>query len=808
MSIQKCLDDRVSAGLLKRAQADEAMRLIEKYQAENSKNMSPEQALATAAQQAADYMQRAAVKKKQQTALQILSQQRVIDEAGGHKKGWYAGVQSVFARDVWGISGYSNVEARYKAVLGSMHGMFADGLDKFRTKMAGLSQDSIGLERFVRELYGENSGDATIRSAAEAWNKTTAYGTKRFNNAGGNITDMDDWRLPQEWDTRKVKAAGQAKFEEYMLSAFNEGRLRIVDFETGEQVPLDRARDIITSSYESISTNGMNKITPGAVNKNSTANARTERRSFKWASADAWLDFNREWGVGDSQIYDILTGHLDGLARDIAKVEILGPNPEHTARVLIDHARKNGVDGLKAYRLEAIWDHVEGRAQSPVGDFLATTGRGVRSWLTSVQLGAAALSSVSDFATIRAASAWNGLPTTKVMGRYTSLMNPKNADDRKLAVRLGMIAEGWTMRAAGAHRHQAEIVGRELPGRISEVVMRASGLQPHTQAGRWAFGMEFLGHLADHVGKGIDDLDEPLQRAFQTYGITNADWKLIQKSVLDEDGVKFIWPEALARDGDLKSVGAASRLMEMVNTEMDFAVPTPGAIERSLLLGRSRPGSVVGEFVRSTAQYKTFPVTVMTTHLMRGISAIQAGDKGKYLAGTVTAMTVMGALAMQFKDLAKGRDPRDMTDTKFWGAAFVQGGGAGILGDFLYSGLNRSDRSFYMTMIGGPTGGLVDDFMRLTGTNLSQATQGEDTNFGKELARFVRYNTPGTSLWYTRLMMDRLMWDQLQTMTDPNYASSFSRMEQRLRKEHDQEMWWGPRDDAPRSPDLSQILGQ
>jgi hypothetical protein len=808
MSIEKCLLDRVAAGVISKAQADEALRLIKKFEAQNRDTMSPEQALAKAAEQASDYMQRGAIKKKQQTALQILAQERVVEQAGSHKKGWAAGVSAVFARDIWGMAGYSNVEGRYRAVLGSMHALFADGLEQFRTKMAGLSQDAIGLQRFVRELYGENTGDATARSAAEAWNKTTQYGTKRFNTAGGNITDLEDWRLPQEWDTRKVKKAGRAAFEDYMNKAFNEGRLIIKDFDTGEMVDAETAAKIISASYETISTNGMNKLVPGELSKASVANARSERRAFRWANADAWLDFNRQWGVGDSQIYDVLTGHLDGLARDIAKLEILGPNPEHTARVLVDTAKKNGVDGMKAYRLQAIWEHVEGRAQSPVSEFVASTGRGIRSWLTSAQLGAAMLSSVSDFATVRAASAWNGLPTSKVIGRYTSLMAPGNDADRKLAVRLGMVAEGWTMRAAGAHRHQAEIVGRELPGRISEFVMRASLLAPHTQAGRWAFGMEFLGYLADQIGKGVDELDAPLQRAFETYGVTADDWARIQNHVLDHEGVKFIWPEEIARSGEVADMGAASRLMEMVNTEMDYAIPTPGAAERSLLLGQSKPGTFVGEFVRSMAQYKTFPVTIMTTHLMRGVSAIQGGDHGRYLAGTVIGMTAMGALAMQMKDVAKGRDPRDMTDAKFWGAAFVQGGGAGILGDFLYSGLNRSDRSFYMTMVGGPTGGLVDDFMRLTGTNISQTLDGEDPYFGKELARFVKNNTPGSSLWYSRLVMDRMLWDQIQMMTDPNYAASFARMEQRQRKEYGQEFWWRPGRDEVRAPDIGALFGQ
>jgi hypothetical protein len=273
-------------------------------------------------------------------------------------------------------------------------------------------------------------------------------------------------------------------------------------------------------------------------------------------------------------------------------------------------------------------------------------------------------------------------------------------------------------------------------------------------------------------------------------------------------GARFLSPERIAKAADGANLEAATKLMEMVATETDFAIPTPGAIERSLLLGRTRPGTFVGEFLRSTVQYKTFPISVLTMHLMRGIQGIQAGDRGAYLAGTVIGTTVMGALAMQLKAIAKGEDPQDMTTPKFWGAAFAQGGGAGILGDFLYSGLNRADKGFYMTAIGGPTAGLVDDLVRLTTGNAGQAIAGKETNFGRELARFVRMNTPGTSVWYSRLIMDRLIWDQLQQAVDPRAGRSFARTQDRARQETGQDFWWRPGATAPdRAPALSAISG-
>jgi hypothetical protein len=360
-------------------------------------------------------------------------------------------------------------------------------------------------------------------------------------------------------------------------------------------------------------------------------------------------------------------------------------------------------------------------------------------------------------------------------------------------------------------------VGSELAGRVADTVLRASGLSAHTQAGKWAFGMEMLGELADQAGKRLDELRPELQRGFQTYGITAADWDLIRtRGLWTEDGVSFIHPEQVVRGAagapptpDARAAQrAASRLLEMVQTETTFAIVEPGALERAMVLGKTRPGTLSGEFMRSTMQFKSFPVAMMTRHLMRGIEGARAGDHGRYLAATAVSLTVMGALAVQLKSIAQGKDPRDMTAPTFWGAAFLQGGGAGLFGDFFSSAVNRADRSFYMSFIGGPTAGLADDFARLTGGNIQGLAENKDTHAGRELARFIQTNAPGTSLWYARLALDRLMWDRLHELADPDHARRFQRMQERTLRDTNQQFFWRPGQTSPdRSPSIAAALG-
>ena len=802
MNVEKCLGDAADAGKISRAGAEKALREVRRIMAEN-----PATSEAEAMAAAAETLTREAKAQKRQVAMQALASFRNDQDLAAHPDGIAAGVRGIFARDISGKGVQFNVEGRAQALRGIMHGMLADALDAYRSKTVGLTRDTLGLIRFVREIYGEATGDGVAAAAKAGWVKATDWGVAAFNAAGGNLQRNAAWRLPQEWDSAAVKAAGRTAFLDYMERATADGRLRVVDWETGKPVDALRRAEIISNAFERISTDGLSDLIPGRQVNTKLANARTEKRAFEWTSADAWLDFNRTYGKGDNGIWDVITGHVDGMAQDIAMLQRLGPNPAAEARRLIDVAKKADSGQFGQYWLEATWDQVSGAGTSPVVDWLARGGSNIRAWLSSAQLGSAVLSSVTDFNTLRATAAWNGISRNGVMGEYLNLLNPANAEDRLRAVRSGLVADGWAQRARAAQRSMMEEIGQTLPARVANVVMRVSGMEAHTQAAKWAFGMEFLGHLADNAGRAMDALDAPLRATMQRYGISAADWDLIRtRGVLEQDGVRHIYPEQLVREvADRPALEAGTRLLEMINTERGFAVVEPGAVERAMTLGRTQPGTIEGEFLRSSMQYKAFPITMMTRHMMRGL---KAGDSGKYMIGLAVGLTLMGGFAMQLKAVANGRDPRDMTDWKFWGAAFFQGGGTGILGDFLNSALTRADRSFYMTAIGGPTAGLLDDLAKLTGANITATTEGKDAHFGRDLANFVRRNTPGTSLWYSRLAVDRLMWDRVQELADPEYQRAFRRIEDRARRENNQQFWWGPGDRGPdRAPAMGAAIG-
>ena len=391
------------------------------------------------------------------------------------------------------------------------------------------------------------------------------------------------------------------------------------------------------------------------------------------------------------------------------------------------------------------------------------------------------------------------------------LLNPLKAEEKgKLAVRLGLIAEGWTTVAAAQMRYVGDVSGPEITRRISDFVMRASFLSPLTQAGRWAFGMEFLGYLADQAPKAFNQLDEPIRASLQRYGIGSDKWDIIRSTDLYEyDGAKFLSHENIAARTDIDSNTARDlslRVLEMINTETNFAVPSSSLRGKVALIGNTNPGTIAGELSRSFAMYKNFGTTLVNTHLVRGVTQKGAARKGTYLADFLITGTIMGALALQLKEMSKGRDPRPMTSAEFWGAAFMQSGGLGIFGDFLMSDHNRFGGGLAQT-IAGPVVGLAEDVLKLTMGNVQQAIEGEDTNFASDMVRFAGRYTPGSSLWYSRLALERGILNQLEQMADPKAARKFRNIERRYAREYNQSYWWRPGSAAPdRSVDLSNLF--
>ncbi|MGE0698274.1 MAG: hypothetical protein AB7O57_04190 [Hyphomicrobiaceae bacterium] len=251
----------------------------------------------------------------------------------------------------------------------------------------------------------------------------------------------------------------------------------------------------------------------------------------------------------------------------------------------------------------------------------------------------------------------------------------------------------------------------------------------------------------------------------------------------------------------------AERYHEMILQETAYAVPEPTLRSKAITLGGTRSGTIQGEAFRAFGQFKSFGVAVALLHggrVMNELAQGRAAYGAAYATAGLATLTVLGMVSMQLKQLAKGEDPRDMADPRNWGAAMVQAGGFGIMGDFFLADQNRLGGGLTQTIV-GPIPGRAADVLKATIGNIQEASdpKKQKTNAGRELLKNVRSWDPLASLWFTRLAWDRLVYNNLQRVVDPEASQAFARQVDVARRDRQTGYYWRPGENMwDRAPDI------
>ena len=336
-------------------------------------------------------------------------------------------------------------------------------------------------------------------------------------------------------------------------------------------------------------------------------------------------------------------------------------------------------------------------------------------------------------------------------------------------------------------------------------MLRGVGLSHWTQASRQTFGIEFLGWLGDQAAKKFDDLPDATRNTLEKYGIGSDRWDIIRNTDLEDyKGNKFVRPSNIEDRTDLApGLGReiATQILTMIEQETTQAIPQATIRSRAFLRGGTKKGTIAGEIIEGFAQFKSFPTTIIQNNLQRYMTLEGWGNKVQYGLDFFVTMAIAGALGLQGREMLKGRDPMDMMDPKFWGKAILTGGGTGIIGDFFFANRNEYGRGLGATLA-GPQVGFINDFLNLTVGNAYEFAMGEDTKIGRESVTFLQRYFPGSSAWYGRLALERLAWDNLKKMVDPEADASFRRFQRKRLREFNQEHWWAPGENLPeRAPE-------
>lgn len=472
-----------------------------------------------------------------------------------------------------------------------------------------------------------------------------------------------------------------------------------------------------------------------------------------------------------------------------------------------------------------IWEHQRGSLNAPlvvkvnlfggwkldINNMFGT----IRNLNTATKLHSAVLSAVTDtaFGTVRRQLAGMSVQKANPVSVFVDTikaMVPREEGDARYAARAGVVADA----SLGAFQAQARMAGaldtRRWTGYLADRVIALQGLSAWTVGGKTAFGLDLMGHMADHAGMAWRDLPQPVRRTLEVGGFSPQTWDQIRRARLDEPkpGATFLRPTEIA---EVAGRDLALRYAAMILRETRYAVPETTPTAQAMMLGGTKPGTVGGTIARSFSQFKSFGFTVAMLHggyVASELGAGRIGSAAAYAGQVLITGALLGAVAMALKDINSGRDPRKVLseeyfiDPNFWGAAILQAGGLGIYGDFLFSELNRNGGGLSST-IAGPTVDMINDFRNLTIGNVQQKLQGKDTKVGAESVKFARKHLI-PQVVFTKLAWERMVMDQLQILMDKDAQSSFRRQITVRNKDYGQQYWWQPGQQSPsRPPDVS-----
>lgn len=259
--------------------------------------------------------------------------------------------------------------------------------------------------------------------------------------------------------------------------------------------------------------------------------------------------------------------------------------------------------------------------------------------------------------------------------------------------------------------------------------------------------------------------------------------------------------EGVKRDAMQALVGAVSR-------DVDTVVPMPTLKARASIeyqaLGKR--GTAAGEIARSLLQFKSFPIAMISNHWQRLQQMPTPGGKALYAAELIATSTILGALSVQLKSMVAGNNPQDMTDPKFAGRAFVQGGAAGLYGDVLVN-LYASPFKERLTDQMGPLSGSLADLYDIARSVYDSSKPENKANIGGNVTRFIRGNTPGANVFWARAAFDHLIFQRLQDYYSPGYNQ---RVQDRYQKFYGSNQFWpaGTGVSQIHAPNLKTAIGE
>ena len=699
---------------------------------------------------------------------------------------------------------------------------------RIRAASSGSLERKAAEEAIWRETFGEDSGNADAKKGVAAFQKVAEELRSRSNAAGRARGSLGEaWHKPQSNSQYRV---GDAGIEQYVSDVPKWLDRDMYLNPDGTRMSDEQLNRTLAHVFDTITTDGHNKEEPGENGyRQGSSDKGGQHRVLFFKDADSAMAYAAKYsGEG---LWDTFAGHIKAMSRDIALAETWGPKDEQTFSYYNDRTRleeerqfptEKDSTIAQAHALnQALFDAVSGRTQivnQKVHDWWQTA-RNLEVFKDLVMLPATAL---SDEGGMAATAFANKVPWAGGLFRQLRYLNPLSGEAR--AQGLGA-ALGIQVMDNHLNRFGSENFGKagggaagwasRSTGKLAAFTLKAAFMNFMWNARRAAMGsmlMSYVGRMTrEHAN--FSDLNVHDHGVLASKAVSEQDWKVWQlantedwgtaaHTVITPKSIQAIPDEQLAAIGDPTTLrrNASTALLSHVMDEVGAAVMEQGVRERVSKRMGTRPGTNMGELGASMMLFKGFSFAMMGKHYARAGTMPTGTDRAQYVARLLTAGTVMGAVALQLNNLARGQDPENMASWRFWAHAMAKGGGLGLYGEFLYNETTLHDTSL-VAALGGPVVSDAEALWKLSVGAAIKATKGEKVDEGAKLIQFAK-SSLGVP-WYFKAALDHLIMNDMQEAASPGYLD---RMKERAITQRDASWWYDPHEATPaRAPDFSKV---
>lgn len=643
------------------------------------------------------------------------------------------------------------------------------------------------------------------------------------NRAGANIGNLPGYIARQSHDGEKIGSAGFDKWREEILPRLDQRTLD--DVANPTQFLRGVYDGLVSGDHLKAPSDSAPNGFKGPAN---IAKKVSQERVLHFKDGVAWHEYNTMFGTGNLR-ESVLRG-LDMAGQNTAIMRRLGTNPEANLNmamdILAEDVRKSGdpkaltnFNTARGNMIANRFAEVSGATRIPGNATQARVAANVRAWQSLSKLGGALLSSFADLPVAASEMRYQGKSFLGSLGEMTAGLakGRGSLEQREILSSFGVY--GDSMRGEIMRRFSADdSVGGKMSRGMS-LFFKLNGLSWWTDANKASAGLMMAHNLAQNKGRAWGTIDTGLRRTLELYDLDAGKWDLLRgmdtrmadgRDYLTTDGIPSIADDRISAylteqgrnvsDAAIRETreGLNRSLRAYVNDRVSYAVLEPDARTRSIMNQGTRPGTIMGDLNRFMTQFKSFPAAYMQKTLGRElygrgyaptplgegyrgskdlIAALRNGNGERLaMAQLMLWTTAFGYLSMSAKDAVKGRQPRPADDPKTWIAAMTQGGGFGIMGDFMFGEVSRFGNKPLETLA-GPTLGTAANALDLW----AKIRSGDDA--ASSALRLAQNNTPFLNLFYSRIAMDYLFLYSVQEAMNPG---SLRRTEQRIQQENGQ----------------------